>query len=195
MRWLIPLATALIASPATALDEPAPAGAPSGEPAWLGVQLDAGVPAGVRAAGALRPWPFLRVEAGVAYNLVAPGLTAAVTAVPFHGAVRPTLGVEAGHFFEGDASRFAGDGSAAVKKLLERVGYDYVSAEVGIEAGREDRLVFFLRVGVANLFGSVRDAAAALREVNPALRFTLGGDPDASGRIPSVHLGVVVFVL
>src|SRR5258705_5328098 len=72
----------------------------------FGLLVDAGVPGGAGLAAMFRPWRFLRAEGGVNWNTVSFGLRGGVTVIPFEWGVTPTLHLEGGHFFDGDASRF-----------------------------------------------------------------------------------------
>ncbi len=152
--------------------------------ARFGLQLDLGVPVGVALAAVAQPFDVLRLDAGFGYDLIAFGLKGGVTLAPFRWAVSPTLGVEAGHYFAGDASRFASGSSAATRILLSSVGYDYVSADVGLEVGPRSRYLFYLRAGIAQLFGSVKNVDAAFKQATVA-------DASASARLPAVRLGLV----
>src|SRR4051812_17568326 len=88
----------------TAQGAPAPA-APAGSLPWLGLQIDAGVPDGAQASLVLRPWKALRFSVGGGYNLISKGVRGGVSLLPFGRG--PSLTVEAGHFFEGDANATA----------------------------------------------------------------------------------------
>ncbi|MBI5070519.1 MAG: hypothetical protein HZB56_20005 [Deltaproteobacteria bacterium] len=191
------------AAPAVAPAVAAAANTPEGPPApapslfyggtrW-GLQLTAGLPSGAALQVVFRPWKYLRASAGAGYNYLGMGVTGGVTLIPFHWYVTPTLGLEAGHFFTADASRFAGDGDAAARTLLGKVGYDYYSADLGIEFGSENRFVFFLRAGLSELRPTVGDVDAALKAGDPTLRIRTS-QPTIKARIPAVRLGFLVYV-
>jgi hypothetical protein len=202
MSWSS-IAALLLAGTAGAQD-PAAAAAPGREvvlaPAsafypgtHLGLQLDAGVPSGAAVSLVGRPWKFLRLDAGLGYNAVAYGIKGGVTLVPFHWWLTPTLGFGAGHYAPADASRFASGSSAAARQILSRVGYDYLSADLGLEIGGQDRFVFFLRAGLANLYPTVKDVNGAMQAANPSVRMT-AADPTIRARIPTVRLGFLVYL-
>jgi hypothetical protein len=73
------------------------------------------------------------------------------------------------------------------------VGYDYLSADLGLEIGGQNRFVFFLRAGLANLYPTVRNVNAALQAANPSVRVT-AADPAIRARVPSARLGFLVYL-
>lgn len=158
-----------------------------------GLQVDAGVPSGAAAQLVVRPWKFLRLGGGAAYNMAGMGVKGSLTLLPFHWFLTPTLGVEAGRFFPADASRFVSDADAVAHQLLSRVGYDYLSADLGIEIGSENRFVFFLRAGLSEIVPSVGDASAALQAANPSLRIT-AAQPSLRARIPTARVGFLLYL-
>lgn len=157
-----------------------------------GLQLDAGVPSGGTLALVARPWKFLRVNGGVGYNAVGFGVKGGVALVPFHWAVVPTVSLEGGRFFPADASRLVGGSSSAARQILSDVGYDYLSADLGLELGSQDRFVFYLRAGLSQLHARVRNVNAAVQEANVGVRMTVA-DPAVSARLPAVRLGFLVY--
>jgi hypothetical protein len=199
---LIPLLALLLAGSASAQDVKNPTTAPAGEEPSrslfydgnrFGLQIDAGIPAGATVAFVARPWSFLRVNAGIGYDVLALGVKGGVTLVPFHWAVTPTLGLEGGHFFEGDANKFGTVSDAALRRVLTQVGYDYLSADVGLEFGSQNRFVFYVRAGITQLYGSVKNLETALQEANPTLRIR-ASEPSATGRLPAVRLGFILYL-
>ncbi len=101
--------------------------------------------------------------------------------------------LEGGRFFPTDASRLVDDGDVVARTLLSRVGYDYLSADLGIEFGSENRFVFFVRAGLSELRPTVGDVNAALRASDPTLRVT-ASEPTLRARIPTVRIGLLVYV-
>ena len=120
----------------------------------FGAMVDLGVPSGASASAVYRPVRALRFHAGGGHNLVAPGVQAGVSLAPLATWISPTLTVEAGRFFPGDANpaveRFTGEPSELAP---ERIGYDFASAQVGLELGRE-WATFYLHAGVSYLRGA-----------------------------------------
>lgn len=197
MKFLLVAAWVLFAAAPVRAEEPEAAPEPSAFSFYrgthFGVQLDAGLPSGAGLTLVARPWKLIRIDAGAGYNLVGYGIKGGVTLVPFHWWVTPTLGLSAGHFFPGDAGRFAKNADAAARILLSRVGYDYAALDLGLEIGGQNRFVFFLRAGLAQLRPSVRNVNEAIQAANPSLRVT-AADPTLSARIPTARLGFLVYL-
>jgi hypothetical protein len=158
----------------------------------FGLQLDAGLPSGGTVALVARPWKFLRVNGGMGYNAIGFGVKGGVALVPFHWAVVPTLSLEGGRFFPADASRFAGGGSGAARQLLSDVGYDYLSADLGLEFGSQNRFVFYLRAGLSQVQARIHNVNAAMQEANAGVRMT-AADPAVSARLPTVRVGFLIY--
>ena len=130
----------------------APAPAPSRSLHALGIMVDAGIPDGIQGSLVLRPWKALRLSAGGGYNMISKGVRVGATLLPFGRGPSGTL--EAGHYFEGNASgaavQFFGPGvvSAAFGPTLQRVGYDFVNAHVGLDFGWR-RVTFYVHGGMS----------------------------------------------
>jgi hypothetical protein len=155
---------------------------------------DLGFPEGIGVSLVYRPIWFTRLYAGPTYNFIAPGLRLGATAVPFHFFVTPTLTGEYGHAFEGDASGLAssfGSLDPAEKLALKKVGYDYLSVQLGIESGSPRTFAWFVRVGLAWVWTRARDFQAAARTQDPTLTTT---DPKIRVAIPTVSTGIYLFV-
>jgi len=161
----------------------------------FGLLVDGGVPGGAGLAGMFRPWDFLRVEGGVNWNYLSFGLRGGVTVIPFEWGLTPTLHLEGGHFFSGDASRFASGGGAKV--LLGHVPEDYLSASLGLEFGSQQRFVFFLRMGLCWIRTEAQNLKEAIAAQNP------NGPPGVKSagnvplllQVPTVSVGVLLFLL
>jgi len=160
----------------------------------FGILVDAGVPAGAGLAAMFRPWRPLRVEGGVSWNTVSVGFRGGVTVIPFEWGVNPTLHLEGGHFFDGDASRFSSNPGAKV--LLTSVPVDYLSASLGLEFGSQDRFVFFLRMGLCWIRSEAQNVAQAIAAANPGLstRVKSADDMPLLVQAPTVSVGVLLFL-
>jgi hypothetical protein len=159
----------------------------------IGLVLDGGVPAGAGLSAMFRPWSFIRLEGGVNYNYLSFGLRGGVTLIPFEFVVTPTLHAEGGHFFDGDASRFASD--AAVKIVLKNVPADYLAASVGLEFGSQQGSVFFLRAGFSWTFTEARNVAAAINSTSTGSTTVKSAAPiSILARTPTVSFGWMFFI-
>src|SRR5450432_1992146 len=107
------LGTATAAKAADEVVEQVSAPAP-GKPTLpvLGIMADAGIPDGFQGSLVLRPAFWLRASLGGGYNMISKGVRGGLSLLPFGRG--PSLTVEAGHFFDGDANatarKFAGAG-------------------------------------------------------------------------------------
>ena len=165
-----------------------PSAAADREPStrWLGVTVDAGVPDGMAASVALRPWHWLRLQAGGLHNTISPGLRGGVSLVPFYFWITPSLTLEAGHYFDGDATWIARrlTPNRNLDPLFRNVGYDFGNAHLGLELGSPRSVSFFLRAGISY---------AKMTGINdPTIQ---AGDVPLSGVIPSAKLGLLIYFL
>lgn len=164
----------------------------------FGLMADVGVPDGGTASIMVRPaWP-LRFHAGVSHNVVSYGYRAGVTLSPLPWAVSPTFTVDYGHYFEGDANSvvrmFSGDEEFS-SPLLERVGYDYGNAHLGLEFGRE-RFTFYIHGGVSLIRTQVHGIDEQLGESDDGTTtITLTKDPEVDLITVSARLGFIFYVL
>jgi len=175
---------------------------PSTSPSWyslyggnhFGLLVDGGVPGGAGLAGTFRPWRFLRVEGGLNWNYISLGLRGGVTVIPFEWGITPTLHLEGGHFFPGDASRFTS--GAGAKLLLGHIPEDYLSASLGLEFGSQQRFVFFTRVGLSWIRTEVSNIPQAIAAENPGSTTTVksAGNISMLVQAPTVSLGVLLYL-
>jgi hypothetical protein len=171
---------------------------PKREPLF-GVMMDAGVPDGANASLVFRPLSWLRAHGGGGTNMVSKGVRIGATLLPFGAGPSATL--EAGHYFEGDANglaqRFAG--SAFSSPLLERVGYDYANAHLGLDFGSR-RAVFYIHGGMSYIratihnFDSVVASEASANGGNGSTEVSVKADPIVKAWVPSAKLGLIVYL-
>jgi len=165
----------------------------------LGLMVDAGLPDGANAALVFRPFRWLRAHGGGGYNMVSPGVRAGVTLIPFGSGPSATL--EAGHYFEGNANgvvqKFAGQ--SFQNALLDRVGYDYANAHLGLDFGSK-RVTFYIHGGMsylrANIHNvqSVIESQAAAQGADGSTEISIKQDPIVRAWFPSAKLGLIVYL-
>lgn len=166
-----------------------------------GLSAAAGVPDGAVLSVVYRPLDSLRLTAGGSWNYFGYGVQGGVGFAPFHWVIDPTFNLELGHYFDSDMSWVA-DQNAGVptelRPLLEKVGYNYANAQVGLEFGSARRFVFFVRAGISYFWTKIRGVSevtntyatstgtqtATVRIADPLLRATL----------PSVKFGVLFYL-
>lgn len=183
------LSAALLAVPvvAQAEDDPYP---------LLGASVDAGVPSGIGVSVLARPLPFLRAHGGLGTNGASLGLHVGASLIPVQWIVSPALTLEAGHFFEGEFSGFAGALGFAPEwgdASDIRFGYTYTSALLGLEVGSQRHFNFFLRGGLTYLHMPVDGITEALEGSQKDMRFE--AEPATfSGVFPAFEAGIQIFV-
>ena len=200
---LLALLPALAAAPARADVSASVTGVPvltPKAPPRFGVMADAGLPDGANASLVFRPFSWLRAHGGGGSNMISKGVRAGVTLLPFGSGPSATL--EAGHYFEGDANglarRFAG--SSFQSELLERVGYDYANAHLGLDFGAR-RVTFYIhggmsyvRANVHNVDSVIAAGAVANGADTGTTEVSVKQDPIVRAWFPSVKLGLIVYL-
>jgi hypothetical protein len=203
------LAAAPAAKAADANVTSAPATPSSTAPApdslpWLGLMADAGVPDGMQGSIVLRPWRWLRTSLGGGYNMISKGVRGGVSILPFGRGPSATL--EAGRFFDGDANAtarkfFSGYNDAnPFAPTLERVGYDYANAHLGLDFGYK-RVTFYIHGGMSYVRGTIHNANQVANK-NPSingvdhngLEISFKQDPTFKVIAPSAKLGLIVYL-
>jgi hypothetical protein len=124
--------------------------------------------------------------------------------------VSPSLNVEAGRYFRGDANKALvrlGLAEESNDPLLREVGYDYANLHVGIDIGRQ-RMSFYIHAGLSQIRGTItnldeairNDAAESEEEGSPQepmemneLDVEIRRPPTITIVTPSARIGLVVF--
>jgi hypothetical protein len=172
---------------------------PAATTGTLGVMAGVGVPDGGTVGLAWRPVHALRLEASFADNYVSPGYRGGVTYIPARSWATPTLGIAYGHFAERDANpavRMVTGDPTFDSAMLDRFGYDYATARVGLEFGRKP-VSFYLHAGVTRITAQVHDLAAASNaSAQQSGSMVSVSSTDASVVLwaPTVDLGFVVYL-
>lgn len=193
-----------------ALTAPALAQTPKGAPAetsqeesapalkHLGLTLQTGLPDGMTGSVVYRPWSWLRTQAGAGYNLIGVSVQGGVALIPFGWG--PSLSLEGGHYFDGNANSLARKMAGPTfedNALLERIGYDYANAHLGLELG-ERSFTFFIHGGMSYISTQVNGIDAALQDATQAEMSTtelhVGAPPKIHAFVPSMKLGFIVYV-
>ena len=167
----------------------------------IGLMVDAGLPDGMNASLIYRPTDWLRTHAGGGYNMISPGIRAGVALIPF--GVGPSLTLEAGHYFDGNANGLARKIAGASYKdnaILERIGYDYANAHLGLEFGSQ-RVTFYIHGGMSYFRAAVHNVDKMIQQQTNSS--DLGGsdttvsvkqDPIIKAWTPSAKLGLIVYL-
>lgn len=165
-------------------------------PGSVGVMFDAGVPDGLTGSVVYRPLRLLNVHGGLGTNLISVGVRAGASLYVLPTLVSPTINVEVGHYFAGDANATAnrlGLTEDADSPILREVGYDYANLHLGLDVGR-DRMSFYLHAGFSALRGKLHNLDELVAEnASDDLTVSIGGDATASIVAPSARIGFVYF--
>ena len=164
----------------------------------VGVMADVGLPDGAGASLVVRPAKWLRLTGGGTYNMISSGLRAGASLLPFGWG--PSLSVEGGHYFDGDANgvmrRFVGSGYQS-NAVLERVGYDYANAHLGLDLGFR-RATFFIHAGFSYIRSTVHNIDSAIQSETSSgsstTTLSFNKDPIIRAITPSAKLGLIVYL-
>lgn len=163
-----------------------------------GLQLDIGVPDGLMLSAVVRPAWWARLHAGAGSNSLSPGIRAGAALTPFGSG--PSLALEAGHYFEGDANGLVEGITGAPSEahaVLRRIGYDFANAHLGLEFGQE-RVQFFVHGGITYLRTTVHDVNAVINEDSTSqqsMTIDITKDPTVVAMVPSVKIGIIAYLL
>ena len=203
-RWALAGAAVCLLLSQRAFAQPVPESSDAPPPAVadypitrIGLQLDGGLPGGAGATLLYRPWWWLRLNGGLAYDVVGFGYRGGVSLAPGHWVVTPTLNFDAGHYVSGDATRFVSTSDPNEIALLHHATYDFGSAQIGLEIGSQRRFTFYLRGGVAyvrtHAAGSDLTNLVNGKSGSSASSYTVG-DLNLSMLIPCVSLGFLIYI-
>ena len=186
--WVAPAA----ASPETSVEKAAAARSP-----WIGAGADVGLPDGATASIVVRPIRAIRAHAGVSHNGISLGERVGVSWVPLSWWFSPTLSVEYGHYADGNANPLvrmvSGDASFS-SAILDRVGYDYANAHVGLELGRR-WFTFYIHAGYSRITSTVHNLSAeTMSESAGTTTVTFSKDPSVRLWSVSARAGFIVYL-
>jgi hypothetical protein len=162
--------------------------------------VDAGLPDGINGAVVYRLTPRIRLHGGGSYNLISPGVRAGVSLLALRYWVTPSVTLEAGRYFAGDANPLVG-GLSGKRDLddpaLREIAYDYANGHVGLELG-SSRITVYVHAGFSVLWTALRnlnESAAAVDhgtgEDTATVEFR--GDPTLRVFGPSARVGVIIY--
>ena len=174
---------------------PAPKPAPKRLPIF-GVMADVGLPDGLIGSLTVRPWSWVRLSAGGGTNFISGGWRAGITVLPFSAG--PSASLEYGRYQDGDANAMARKFGFGDSPVLERVGYQYMNAHLGLDLGFR-RCVFFIHGGVTVVSGQIENLDAAIsaqnaNSSNGTTEVVVRHDPSARAVGPSLKLGLIVYI-
>ncbi len=173
-------------------------------PTYIGIGLDGGAPGGGGFTLLVRPLWWLRLNAGLAYNVAGFGYRGGITLAPGAWAVTPTLNLDVGQYLSGDLNKFVTvndpnvNVANAERALLGKTTYRFGTAQIGLEFGSQRRFSFYLRGGITYFDSTLSGAqvTALVQAHNPTAgtTITIRGDPKFSAIVPCASLGFNIFV-
>jgi hypothetical protein len=161
----------------------------------VGVMADVGVPDGAIGSLVVRPWQWFRVYGGGGSNSVSKGWRGGFSLLPFGAG--PSASLEYGHYNEGDANglvRRMASGQFKDSPLLDKVGYDYANAHVGLDFGGKN-VIFFVHGGVSMLWAQLHGVNDALGSSGSNTVVTVNQDPKIKVTGSSLKIGLIVFLM
>jgi hypothetical protein len=161
----------------------------------FGVMADVGVPDGAIGSLVVRPWQWFRVYGGGGSNSVSKGWRGGFSLLPFGAG--PSASLEYGHYSDGDANglvRRMASGQFKDSPLLDKVGYDYANAHVGLDFGGK-HVIFFVHGGVSMLWAQLHGVNDALGSSGSSTVVTVNQDPKIKVTGSSLKIGLIVFLM
>jgi hypothetical protein len=160
----------------------------------FGMRLGAGFPDGATLDLVYRPRPWIRLQAGPAWNYVAFGGQGGVALTPFRWAVSPVFEVRYGRFGGADLNKVIKDIPAEMQSLATDVTYDYVNGQLAFEMGSPSGFTFSLAFGLTYLRSDVHGTGTTDKNTGTPDAVTVTvTDPSLRAVFPSVRLGLLYY--
>jgi hypothetical protein len=128
--------------------------------------------------------------------MITTGVRGGVSLVPLRSWFSPSINFDVGAYQEGDANplvRMISGDAEFHNNSLERVGYRYANAHVGLEFGRQ-RATFYIHAGGSYIAGKLRNLDAAT-DGDSSTTVTFTTDPDIRLLTVSAKLGLIIYFL
>jgi hypothetical protein len=182
-------------APAAAATDPAPAAeVPAAPFPKFGFQLEAGVPVGATADLVYRPLPWLRLQAGPAWNYLAFGVQGGIVLSPIRWAISPVLDLRYGHFFNADLNKVATSAPTELQPLLSSFGYDYLNGQIALEFGSQRGFSFSVGMGLSYVWATLHGTGTVAHNTGtPDASSVTIVNPNLRAVIPSMRLGMLYF--
>ncbi len=160
----------------------------------IGLMLDAGIPDGAIGSLVVRPWKWVRAYAGGGSNSVSAGWRGGLSLLPFGAG--PSISVEYGHYADGDANglvRHLVSGEFNGSPLLNRIGYDYANAQLGLDFGGR-RVIFYIHGGISKVWAEIHNLNQAVNN-NGSTTVEVTSDPKVTVVGSSLKIGLIIFLI
>jgi hypothetical protein len=161
----------------------------------VGVMADVGLPDGAIGSLVVRPWQWFRVYGGGGSNSVSKGWRGGFSLLPFGAG--PSVSLEYGHYADGNANglvRRMASGGFKDSPLLDKVGYDYANAHVGLDFGGK-HAIFFVHGGVSMVWAQLHNLNDALGSSGSSTVVTVSQDPKIKVTGSSLKVGLIIFLM
>ncbi len=161
----------------------------------VGVMADVGLPDGAIGSLVVRPWQWFRVYGGGGSNSVSKGWRGGFSLLPFGAG--PSVSLEYGHYADGNANglvRRMASGELKDSPLLDKVGYDYANAHVGLDFGGK-RAIFFVHGGMSMVWAQLHNLNDALGSPGSSTVVTVSQDPKIKVTGSSLKVGLIIFLM
>jgi hypothetical protein len=155
----------------------------------VGLSIAGGFPDLATASLLFRPVPAIRFSLGPSWGYVAWGLQGEVTFAPWSSWVTPTLSLGGGKLFRSDLSFLAKDSGgvpSGLRPILQKVDYDYVHGDLGLDLGSPRGFGFFLRLGLSYVRITANGTASYTADNGTRVTFR---DPALHATLPSLRMG------
>jgi hypothetical protein len=153
-----------------------------GDQTIIGLGIDGGAPGGGGLTLLVRPLWWLRLNGGLAYNVIGYGFRGGLSLAPGAWAVTPTLNLDAGRYLSGDFTKFVTISDPNVRSMLSRTTYTFATAQIGLEFGSQRRFSFYLRGGITYVLSSVSGS--------DLVAIYNGNSPDPNNRVSAARMPV-----
>jgi len=160
----------------------------------VGMMADAGLPDGAIGSLVVRPWQWFRVYGGGGSNSVSRGWRGGLSLVPFGAG--PSVSFEYGHYSDGDANglvRHMVSGDFGGSPLLDRIGYDYMNAQAGLDFGGK-HVIFFIHGGISKVWAQIHNLNQAM-QTSGSTTVEVTQDPKVTVVGSSFKIGLIVFFI
>ena len=173
-------------------------GEDAGRNTILGIGLDAGAFAGGGFTLLVRPFWWLRLNGGLAYNYAGLGYRGGISLAPCWCSVTPTLNLDAGHYRTGNFNKIVTVTDPNEQNLLAKAAYTFATAQIGLEFGSQRWFNFYVRAGLQyfthTFSGADLTAMAQGKISSDPSTSQKWGDSKLSAVLPSASLGFNFFV-
>jgi hypothetical protein len=145
-----------------------------------------------------RPLSWFRAHGALGTNAIGVGIRGGL-ALRLPTWISPAVGLEAGHYFDGDANSVVGlfgHNRYENTAITERVGYTFANFHVGLELG-STRSAFYFHGGMSYVGTTLHNTEGTLfkngASSDDSTSISIGTDPRINAWFPSLKLGFLIY--